>query len=381
MKLQFLPKPVFLIVSFLLFSQIFFAQEDSELLPVEENKLWGFIDTKGNYVIKPQFNLVSSFSDDLALVQLEIGGTSFNSDGKIERKPSKFGYIDKTGNVVLKPIYENVEDFIDGFAPVRIGDKHEGRFLYPGKYGFMDKTGKLVIEPQFDNVANYFSEDLMAVQVGKKWGFVDRSRKIVIPPQFDSINEFSEGLAVVYKNNKAGYIDKTGKFVIKPQFFRARNFSDGMAQVETKQYGKTGYIDRTGKIVIPAKYSFAGNFRNGKVSVKEFIDNKSTDYCINKNNEKLSLKECEYVPKGGAIAKIIDGKKVFVDENGNILFENKWDGVRGFINGVALVYKHNKTRYLCGLHVPGWISIYDACFHWGYINKDGKYIWKQKELE
>ncbi|HQU83918.1 MAG TPA: WG repeat-containing protein [Pyrinomonadaceae bacterium] len=381
MKLKILPKILFFIASILLFSQIHFAQEDSEMLPIEENNLWGFVDTKGTVVIKPQFFYVSSFSDGLALVQLEIGGTIPNSEGKIKRKPSKVGYIDKTGKIVLESGYENVRDFVDGFAPVRIGDRYDGKYIVEGKYGFIDKTGKIVIEPQFDSVANYFSEDLMAVKINKKWGFIDRSRKIVIPPQFDSIEEFSEGLAVVYKNKKAGYIDKTGKFVIEPQFFRARKFSDGMAQVETKQYGNTGYIDKTGKIVIPTKYSFAGNFRNGKVSVKEFIGSKSTDYCINKEDEKLPLKECEYIPKGGTIAKIIDGKKVFVDENGNVLFENKWDEVGGFKSGVALVLKHNKGKSWCGLFVPGWVGIYDGCYHWGYIDKTGKYIWKKKELE
>ena len=50
----------------------------------------GVIDTKGNWVIQPVFDMVEYFEDDLA--KAEING--------------KYGFIDTKGNWVIQPIYK-----------------------------------------------------------------------------------------------------------------------------------------------------------------------------------------------------------------------------------------------------------------------------------
>lgn len=195
-------------------------------------------------------------------------------------------------------------------AVVRIGDRHE-KYYYPGKYGFIDKTGKLVISPQFDAISDYFSEDLALFKIGVNWGFVNKDRKIVIEAKFRSAEEFSEGLATARQGNKFGFIDKTGVFIIKPQFQNARGFVDGFARVRFKLYGEWYLINKSGKIV-----------------------RKGDGFPENQNN----------LSKEYPIPKVIDGKKVFVDETGKIVFENKWDFITGFRNGVALVFNADKGK-------------------------------------
>lgn len=328
-----------------LFSVEVFCQENSDFLPIEVNRRWGFINKEGKIVIEPKFISVGTFSEGLTTVQLDEIDKSYKTENG-GFSTYKNAYINEKGEIVLVAPFDEIRNFVNGLAAVRIGDKHE-KYFYPGKYGFIDKTGKLVIQPQFDAVSDYFSEDLGLFKIGEKWGFFNKDRKIVIEANFRFLENFSEGLATACKNNKCGFIDKTGEFVIKPQFDNARGYNNGIAKVKLKKYSDWFWIDKTGKII-------------GKID----------DFYKSQN----------ILPKEYPISKVVNGKKVFVDELGKVVFENKWDNFTGFKDGVALVYNNDKKNYWCGLYVPGWIWITDACFHWGYINNKGEYIWKQPEL-
>lgn len=48
----------------------------SELLPVEVNEKWGYIDKSGTVTIKPQFVVAGVFSEGLAPVRLMVNGDS-----------------------------------------------------------------------------------------------------------------------------------------------------------------------------------------------------------------------------------------------------------------------------------------------------------------
>jgi len=359
-------------------TQTLYGQADRMLLPIQENKLWGFIDTKGNIVIKPQFKSVSGFSEGLAIVQLEIAGIRESASGKGTYKPSRFGFIDETGQVTLRPPYDAVGEFVEGMAPVRIGDRFDGKYLWDGKWGFINKSGELVVGPQFDSVINSFSDGLAPVMIGKKWGFVNLSRKIVIPPRFDQVEEFSDDLAAVEVGRKWGFIDKNGAIVIRPQFSRAWRFGDGLAAVQVRDGGKWGFINQNGRLVISPKYEYAGEFADGKAFLNEIRKGTYERFCSNRQGEELPLEECA---SAFPVSKFVNGKSVFVDESGKVLFENKWDMATEFRNGIALVYNFNKAKYWCGLYVPDWVGITDMCCYWGYIDKTGHYVWKNPELK
>ena len=84
----------------------------------------------------------------------------------------KYGFIDKRGKFVLRPQFERARRFSEGLAPVKVGSRRTG------KWGFIDKTGKLVIKPQFD-AAFRFSEGLAEVHVGKSTRYIDKAGNLV----------------------------------------------------------------------------------------------------------------------------------------------------------------------------------------------------------
>ena len=91
----------------------------------ESGKLYGFMDSLGKIVIKPQFEMTYSFSEGIAAV----------------KKNGKWIYIDKTGKTVINPDgYMPSGSFHHGLAFVRTEDM---------RYGYIDRSGNFVWKPTF----------------------------------------------------------------------------------------------------------------------------------------------------------------------------------------------------------------------------------------
>jgi hypothetical protein len=190
-------------------ANVFFAQQNNpdSLKRAKKNGKWGFVNSSGSFVIAPQFNWVSDFSEGLAAVMV----------GK------KYGFIDETGRIVIQPLYRDAGDFSEGLARVKMG----GATVYP--YGITLTKGS-------DN----------------KWQFIDKSGNIVFKIKADEVGDFSEGLATarIIKSNRyllCGYLDRQGQWAIAPQFERCERFSHGTAKVILT--GQSRWIDKQGKVV------------------------------------------------------------------------------------------------------------------------------------
>jgi hypothetical protein len=163
------------------------------LAMVKAGSKYGYIDKNGKYVIKPEFDAGFGFKEDVAAVETgnKLKELLNATPDELRLMTSaganilgKWGYIDKTGKYVIKPEFDFATEFSEGMAQVQNG----------GKFGYIDKTMQYVIQPEFE-VARVFSEGLAAVKSGDKWGYIDRTGKYVIKPEFDFATEFSEGLA------------------------------------------------------------------------------------------------------------------------------------------------------------------------------------------
>lgn len=218
--------------------------EDSRLV-------FGYINKKGAWVIKPQFESAWDFTaKGVATVKADGVEYEIDTSGKIAGNPVVAFQDEKTeksgcrnlrsGKVVVKAIYDEVTPFSEGLAAVKSGEK----------WGYIDSVGKVIIKPSYEEV-NWFSEGRAAVRAGEKWGYVDATGKMVVNTIYEQAKGFSEGLAAVKVEDKWGFIDKNGAMVIQPQFiseYGPESFSEGTVRVEVN--GKTIYIDKTGKEVV-----------------------------------------------------------------------------------------------------------------------------------
>ena len=215
------------------------------LTAAEINGKVGFINQKGIWAVKPQYDFVTGYSSGLALVW---------------QKDLKLSFIDQTGKdkIILDPIHNKsiyVRRNLDFGRP----DLPENFSL-----SAFDKNSKYVhplISP------SVFREGLAPMTVDSKVGFINTSGEFIIPPKYQFAFPFEDGRALVVKNGKYGFIDRTGEIVIAPVFKNAHSFSDGLAAVQLVSE-KWGYINKDGKVAIDPKFSYALPFSEGLAFVR-----------------------------------------------------------------------------------------------------------------
>ncbi len=302
----------------------------------------GFIDKTGKIVIQPKFDgeryMLNDFSEGLAELK--------DMKALSEYPFSKEGYMDTSGRIVIKPQFDVAYDFSNGRAHVVIGDLSS----------FIDKTGKQVIKFGPSEAPRSFSEGLAAVHSNFEFWFIDIEGKTVIPKQNGLPKDFSEGLACVYLpvdgKLRGGYLDRSGNVVIAPQFEDCYDFSEGLARVKVND--KFGFVDQKGSLVIKPVYNSAYKFSNGRARVSSsdkfgYIDQKG-NRIIEEKYDSVSGDFAE-----GLAPACVAGKCGYIDTEGQEVIPPTFEAAFGFRGGVAMV----QNSYTIG-----------------YINRNGKYIWK-----
>lgn len=128
------------------------------------DKLSGFINRAGQWVIAPKYKKARAFSNGLAPV---------STDGKL------WGFINEEGEMVIKEQYRDAEVFsADGLAPVKLNKL----------WGFINTKGELVIDDLYIITAGLatftgqqkgFIDGLARVRKGKQWGFINTKGEVL----------------------------------------------------------------------------------------------------------------------------------------------------------------------------------------------------------
>ncbi|MCW5822839.1 MAG: WG repeat-containing protein [Cyanobacteria bacterium TGS_CYA1] len=174
------------------------------------------INTKGEFVNPPAPH--SDFWDG----PLKDGLVRITKEEKCDRK---YGFSDKSGKVIIKPIYDQVGIFENDLCPVQVD----------GKFGVIDKTSKIVIPIKYMHLAQSFSEKRIAFYEKSRCGILDDTGKVIVEPSYDKISAFENGIAITQNGIKYGYIDANGKVIFEPKFDVANKFGAlGLAMVGTR---------------------------------------------------------------------------------------------------------------------------------------------------
>lgn len=277
-------------------------------------------------------------------------------------------------------------------------------YLLGGLWHFIDADGNEVFEPKkIDNVLGY-SNGLIRVSVQEnnktRIKFLDLSGKIVLEPDFDYAYDFVNNIAMVFnftdKTNtikKFGFIDKTGKPIIECNLDDASQFSEGLAYISSNDF--QGYVDTTGKKIINLGEIAGFMFSEGLAAV----NNKKFEFgFINKNGELvIDYKYDEVGRFNEGFAKFNkDNKFGYIDKNGNVKIPANFDIVRNFNEGCAFVGLYDidfKTFWALidtnGNYITrhvftraydfseGMAAVRDTSL-WGFINRSGEYVIKPR---
>lgn len=339
-------KYLFLILSVCLFIGCTGSDDmDYNLIPVEINGRYGYVNPKGEYVINPQFDDATFFQEGIARV----------------RKGGLYGYILKDGSYLCLPTYKEATVFNEGIAwgvkekemPVAIGT--DGKELFTAKgvrgvslyseglakfsvrtddkdilWGYLDKKGNVVIPPTYSR-AKLFSNGLAAV--GEKFeydGYINKKGKKVIDLPCCIAGSFGDnGQAIVKQDcqNEQGYgvIDRNGHYVITPQFAEMKEDGDNYL-IRLSVYDDYGFCDSKGKIIINPQFEKAYGFYDSDlclVSLNEelgYIDRKGR-FAINPQFKGASpfLRDCAIATSGEKIG--------LINKKGDFVTNPQFDGV------------------------------------------------------
>ena len=153
------------------------AYYENGLAPVCKFSKWGYINTKGEEVIKCQFREAGEFTNGIAPVIM---------------RDKSCAYIDENGEIVMQfGNFTKLGSFRNGLA--WFADKND-------KVGYINEKGEIVIEPQFELYLNVIREDIYTQERFYAGG-----------------NFYDDGYAIVEtSDHKQGVIDKQDNFIIEP---------------------------------------------------------------------------------------------------------------------------------------------------------------------
>jgi hypothetical protein len=338
-------------------------------------------------------NMIKTFLLSIAILLISAVGQSMASEPLVAYKSGDlWHFIDHSGNEMFRPLrLDDVKGYKEGYFLARATIKNKKHWVY------IDKNGKVPIAIRSD-IADYFNHGRARIVVYTdttakrgKFGFIDTTGKFVIPLRFDDATDFSEGLAYVLdkENDVRGYINPEGEMIIGMENAVGYDFSEGMAAVSNSDF-KVGYMNKSGEMVIDMKYDEPGKFSEGYVKANNggrfgFIDREG----------RLAIDQIyddvKPFSEGRAFVGKIHTRYMshwgMIDTAGNMIIDFLYDDARNFSEGLASIKLDGRWLFIdnegnnyfgkdfdyCDSFVNelAWISS-DKENKQGYINKKGE---------
>jgi hypothetical protein len=250
------------------------------MIQVESNGYWGLANSSGSLVIPCEYDRISTYSDDRAIVQkgnvISAVDSSNNRVALLHLEASNFGNYsnDRLGLKIQEGWILSTGSFTTGsntfeeigmYANGCVAAKQDGKWgllntngsdwMIPAEYDaiicdelgrcygqnavFVEQNGAIQLLVDGKQVgdtyedAKPFADGWAAVKKDGKWGFIDTTGTVQIDFQFDDALSFGQHLAAVKVEQGWGYVNLYGDVVIEPVFLEAKSFSEGNAPVLT----------------------------------------------------------------------------------------------------------------------------------------------------
>ncbi|MFA4987236.1 MAG: WG repeat-containing protein, partial [Candidatus Brocadiia bacterium] len=235
------------------------------MLSVRIGSRWGFVDAESKLAIPPRFDWVSAFFEGFCVVAARLLPNG-EFDPKDLTNPAQqgdrpydvpLGYIDKKGDFLLKPQFRRADDFENGIARTSTISAD----IFSSAFTCYDKSGQKIVPDKMmlghyellgdriiwdsNNLLHWKSNGELIVyysvyatydaksglvffeEQGCK-GFIDPRHRFVWSTMCEEIKPFAEGLLLVKEKGKARLISYSGQQV-GPDYAEVGNLSEGFA--------------------------------------------------------------------------------------------------------------------------------------------------------
>ena len=382
------------------------------LLLIQKNEKYGIANLKGKIIIKPEYDSISS---DKYYEENELYKYAGFIVGRKNQDELKYGYINYNGKIVLKNEYSDISrindiDNEDGLYFITSIDKKIGvmknkKKLINNEYQSItyNKSKMFIVEKNgLNGVINISGKEIISpentnIEIKGEYIYVQKNNLNEVYNVSGEKQEFSFNktieptlndkykITTTKENDRTyyGVMNSDNKQIINEDYLYIEYAFENYFIVRGKN-GKLGLIDSDGKTKIDLKYDMTK-----KIQGKEIIEVLSNDTknveIYNKNIEKVcemkdaiidiekdyikvyaddgleyfdnegnSIKSSLLFPANKIYARCKDGKWGYVDSNGKIVVDFRYDYANEINrNGFGAIKKDDK---------------------WGCINSDGKII-------
>ena len=130
-----------------------------------------------------------------------------------EKGIKKYGYVSFPDKQVIPFIYDNVSLEYDSYAIVEVN----------GKKGLIDENGKMIVAPRFDHILKSKTSNILLLNNGGRhnghaihgglWGILTISGRIICEPMYSEI-KMQDNYLIIKQNDNYGLMDIHGKIII-----------------------------------------------------------------------------------------------------------------------------------------------------------------------
>jgi hypothetical protein len=217
------------------FDQISFLNDT--LLKVEVKKKQGLMNTKGEYILQPIFNVLDK----------QMGMIFLLLDGKI-------GAYDIQKNVVFMPKYETRLE--------KIGDHYIAK--KNGKSGLIDQEEQPILNFKYDEI-RYWNDTSYLVKVENQYDFINSSERSIVGTvelMTKVVNTGDQEIWKYVKEGKYGLISTQKGILLKPEYTDIFNigtdenplfFAD--QHLDKAGFHVVSYINKNGELVLSKAYN------------------------------------------------------------------------------------------------------------------------------
>ncbi|TYR38409.1 WG repeat-containing protein [Sphingobacterium phlebotomi] len=230
-----------------------------DLATVGIDSLVGLIDTTLTELLPPQFEDISTFTQNRVAVKQE----------------GKWGFADEKFRLRIPFVYDKVSSFRYGYAEVDSSKRKgiidaKGRIFVPLQYknttvdsinnriyaereqgsDIYDMYGRLLLHSDYDYISGYWNKNYSTFRRGNKMGVMDYDFHILCRPQYDRIGPLYEDRAWVVNDGKGGFLDSSFQVIIPIEYDYIEDYALGFTRVEKD--GEFFYIDINGKRIQPS---------------------------------------------------------------------------------------------------------------------------------
>lgn len=278
----------------------------------------------------------------------ETNSSSYNNVNTKNENNSAISIVDENNDfedkeeVVLLPIYQKNVDM--------------------KKWGFVNKDGISVGELEYDWIEGYQDNGLTKFTKNNLIGVISRTGKIIIEANYQYIYDYSEGICIAVDGKKYIAFNEIGEKLFETNNYVGR-FNDGLSWYQDNQSDGQityGFISTDGSVAIKAIYSYVYDFNDGKAIVR---DSDNLYAVIDKSGNVLyqSLNNTLFGQSDGIIVYFDNEtyKYGYLNINGEIITEAKFDTAEVFVDGLAIVSVNHEEQMQKS---------------YGLINEKGEYV-------